>query len=227
LHGKSDTFVRHSRRASTASRLSAQNIPFTDLGFGSGGSLRVLRRLVKGLFCCGKSNNETKIERSVARKKNVIFWLAEWMILALLWLVLVGKLEWGEIWIGLAASALAAGTAARVNGTNFARFYPEIRWIFAGWRIPGYVVWDAVLIYAALIGLLFSRTPIASRILALPFPSGGSDERSATRRALATILTSISPNSVVIGIDQPQKLMLVHQIRATGVPKLTQILASK
>jgi hypothetical protein len=37
----------------------------------------------------------------------VIVWLAEWIILALLWLVLVAKLEWSEIWIGLATSALA------------------------------------------------------------------------------------------------------------------------
>jgi hypothetical protein len=43
----------------------------------------------------------------VESKKNVIFWLAEWIILALLWLVLVAKLEWSEIWIGLATSALA------------------------------------------------------------------------------------------------------------------------
>jgi multisubunit Na+/H+ antiporter MnhE subunit len=41
----------------------------------------------------------------VESKKNVIFWLAEWIILALLWLVLVPKLEWSEIWIGLATSA--------------------------------------------------------------------------------------------------------------------------
>ena len=160
-------------------------------------------------------------------KKNVIFWLAEWIVLTLLWLVLVGKPEWSEIWIGLAASALAAATATRVNGKNFARFAPEIRWILAGWRIPGYLVGDAVLIYAALFERLFSRKPTASRILALEFPSGGSDERSATRRALAIILTNMSPNFLVIGIDQQQNLMLVHQIRATGVPKLTQILASK
>jgi multisubunit Na+/H+ antiporter MnhE subunit len=165
--------------------------------------------------------------RTVESGKHVIFWLAEWIILALLWLALVGKLEWGEIWIGLAASALAAGAATRVNGRNFARFYPEIRWILAGWRIPGYLVGDAVFIYAALIELLFLRKPIASRILAVPFPSAGSDERSVTRRALSTILTSISPNSVVIGIDQQEKLMLVHQIRPTGVPNLTRILAGK
>ena len=160
-------------------------------------------------------------------KNNVIFWIVEWIILALLWLLFLGKLEWSEIWIGMGASALAAGAATSVNGKNFARFYPETRWMFAGWRIPGYLVWDAVLIYAVLFEFLFSRKPTGSRILALPFPSGDSDERSATRRALAIILTTLPANSLVIGIDQQQNLILVHQIRATGTPKLTQILATQ
>jgi multisubunit Na+/H+ antiporter MnhE subunit len=163
----------------------------------------------------------------VESKKNVIFWLAEWIILALLWLLFVGKLEWSETWIGLAASAMAAGTATSVNGKNFARFYPESRWIVAGWRIPGYLFWDAVLICAVLFEFLFLRKPIASRIQAVRFQSGGSDERSATRRALAAILTTMPPNSLVIGIDQQQDLILVHQMRATGIPKLTQILATQ
>ena len=55
-------------------------------------------------------------------KKNVIFWLAEWIILALLWLLFLGKLEWSEIWIGMGASALAAGAATSVNGKTSPAF---------------------------------------------------------------------------------------------------------
>ena len=160
-------------------------------------------------------------------KKNVIFWLAEWIILALLWLLLVGKLEWSEIWIGMAASALAAGAATSVNGKNFARFYPEARWIFAAWRIPGYLLSGAALISAVLFEFLFLGKQTASHIQAVPFQRGGDDERSSTRRALAIILTTMPPNFLVIGIDQQQNLILVHQIRATGVPKLTQMLSSQ
>ena len=45
--------------------------------------------------------------------------------------------------------------------------------------------------------------------------------------ALAIILTTMPANFLVIGIDQQQNLILVHQIRATGTPKLTQILATQ
>jgi multisubunit Na+/H+ antiporter MnhE subunit len=163
----------------------------------------------------------------VESKKDLIFWVTEWAMLALFWLLLVGKLEWSEIWIGMIASGSAITAATRVKGKNFARFYPEAHWIFEAWQLPGYLISESALIYQVLFESLFLRKQANSHIQAVPFQFGGSDERSVTRRALAIVLTTIPPNFVVIGIDQQQNLMLVHHIRATRVPKLTLILGKK
>jgi multisubunit Na+/H+ antiporter MnhE subunit len=125
------------------------------------------------------------------------------------------------------ASGLAITAATRVKGKNFVRFYPEVHWIFEAWQLPGYLISEAALIYRVLLESLFLRKQANSHIQAVPFQFGGSDERSAARRALAIVLTTIPPNFVVIGIDQQQNLMLVHQIRATRVPQLTLILGKK
>jgi multisubunit Na+/H+ antiporter MnhE subunit len=167
------------------------------------------------------------MNRRLKSTNDLLFSVVEWAFLMLIWLLLVGKLEWAETWMGVAASAMAATAATIVNRKHFAPFYPETRWIFEAWRLPGYLIADAVLIYAALFEFMFSRKQVGSRIHCVPFRSGGSDERSATRRALATILTTLPPNYLVIGIDQEQNLMLVHQIRPSEMPKLTEMLEAK
>jgi multisubunit Na+/H+ antiporter MnhE subunit len=160
-------------------------------------------------------------------KRSAILWLAEWVILMLLWLLLVGKSAEMEILIGALAAALAAAAAKIVNGQNFARFYPEARWLFEIWRLPGYLISGSAVIYRVLLESIFLGRQSSSRIQAVGFKVGRSDERSAARRALATILTTIPPNYIVIGIDEREDLILVHQIRATGVPEVARKLGAQ
>lgn len=55
---------------------------------------------------------------------------------------------------------------------------------------------------------------------AVPFRHGADEgRRAAGRRALAEAVGSVSPNTIVIGIDVERDLMLVHQLRPSGGPQ--------
>jgi hypothetical protein len=44
------------------------------------------------------------------------------------------------------------------------------------------------------------------------FPSEDDDARSAARRALATAAVSVAPNTLVVGVEGGEGVMLIHQL---------------
>jgi multisubunit Na+/H+ antiporter MnhE subunit len=57
------------------------------------------------------------------------------------------------------------------------------------------------------------RKRVRGSVWAVPFRHGGqADPEGAARRALATNAVMMTPNSVVIGIDPDDDVMLIHQL---------------
>jgi hypothetical protein len=54
--------------------------------------------------------------------------------------------------------------------------------------------------------------PVRGEFRVVPFPVEADDARSAARRALATALVSVAPNTVVVGVEGGEGEMLVHQL---------------
>ncbi|MDP9209825.1 MAG: hypothetical protein M3O65_15325 [Actinomycetota bacterium] len=57
--------------------------------------------------------------------------------------------------------------------------------------------------------------PVRGVFRVVPFPSDADDARSAARRALVTVLASVAPNTVVVGVEGAEGAeveMLVHQL---------------
>lgn len=50
----------------------------------------------------------------------------------------------------------------------------------------------------------------------MPFRGGGDGSDDVGRRALAEGLGSLAPNTIVIGIDGENDLLLVHQLHRSG-----------
>ncbi len=109
---------------------------------------------------------------------------------------------------------------------SFARFAPRVRWLLQVWRLPGDILYDTYIICAALLKRLGGRRSF-SRTLAVSFKAGGADEQAAARRALAVGLTTISPNTIVITIDEQKDLMLIHQMKASGASALMKELGAE
>jgi hypothetical protein len=62
---------------------------------------------------------------------------------------------------------------------------------------------------------LFSYKRERGSFRAIPF-KGGDGEYDRGRFALTDILGSLAPNTIVIGVDPDEELLLVHQLRPRG-----------
>jgi hypothetical protein len=125
------------------------------------------------------------------------------------------------------AAAVAATADFIIRRGGFAKFDPASRWLAEFWRESGYVINDSIVVFRVLLHQLIFRRKPASILRRIPFDPGGPTARSAARRALALILTTISPNFIVIGIDEKDESMLIHQIQEAGVPEVTKRLGAK
>lgn len=159
--------------------------------------------------------------------KRVIYWLAEAAVLFLFWLVFTVTTAPAELLVGAAASLVAAAGAEAVRGLNLAEFYPYIPWLLEFRRVPGMVLdgcW--VLVKVLVLRTLFGRD-IRGELKTVDFDPGGSDPRSAARRALAVTFTTLAPNFIVLRIDRKERLLLYHQVMGSSVPEVTRRLGAK
>ena len=151
--------------------------------------------------------------------------LVEWALFFLLWLLFEDQTNFYELLFGAGAALLAATGTELIRRQPFASFRPRVFWIAQAWRLPRYVLQDTVVIFWALVKRFF----VAGRSIlrSVPFEAGDSGAASAARRALAIAYTSMSPNCVVLSIDLAKRVMVVHQVEPSAVPRMTQNLGAK
>jgi multisubunit Na+/H+ antiporter MnhE subunit len=145
-----------------------------------------------------------------AVRARIGWWAVWWLALLGLWLLLV-TVSVQELAAGMIAAALGAAGAEIVHAQGLVRFDPDPRWFLRIWKLPRSVVRDCWLVSAALWRHLRGHS-INSGFRAIPFDRGGDDARASARRALTVLAISVSPNSIVVGIDEEADLMLVHQL---------------
>jgi multisubunit Na+/H+ antiporter MnhE subunit len=139
--------------------------------------------------------------------------LAIWSgALVALWLALTTTLDVQELVAGALAAAVAAVTAELVRAQGLVRFRPMPRWLVRSRILPRRVLSDSVLLGRVLFRHALRREVASGAFRALGFDPGGDDARSATRRALVIAAISLTPNTIVVGIDRNERLILVHQL---------------
>jgi len=143
--------------------------------------------------------------------KRVGFWVAWYVPLVLLWLLFVDTFARQEVIAGLVAAAVAATAAELVRSQELVRFRLDPRWLRGLPGLPWQVLHDTWLLTVAL-WRHCTGSPVRGVFRVVPFPSEADDDRSAARRALATALVSVAPNTVVVGVEGAEGEMLVHQL---------------
>lgn len=133
--------------------------------------------------------------------------------------------EWiaAAITAGLSISAtLVFATAADI------RFHLRLRDLAQAWRIPGQVFSGTGQVFRGLAKELLKPGGAGSSLRAAHFDHGKENNLAdAGRRALATIFVTATPNSIVLGFDEKQKLMVYHQILPSRLPKLARSLGAR
>jgi multisubunit Na+/H+ antiporter MnhE subunit len=138
-------------------------------------------------------------------------WVAWWAAFFVLWLLLV-TISWQEVGVGLVAAAIAATGAEAVRANDRLRFKPDPRWFARAIVLPPQILQDTWLLARVLARRIFRGEGPDSAFRAVPFEAGGDDARSSARRALVKAGLSAAPNTVVIGVDRQENIMLVHEL---------------
>jgi multisubunit Na+/H+ antiporter MnhE subunit len=146
--------------------------------------------------------------------RRVGFWIAWYVPLVLLWLAFVDSFAAAEVVVGLVAAAVAATAAELVRSQDLVRFRLDLRWLRDVRRLPWQVLGDCWLLAVALWRHCTGH-PVRGVFRVVPFPGEADDARSAGRRALVTALVSMSPNTMVVGVEGGEGELLVHQLVPT------------
>lgn len=138
-----------------------------------------------------------------------------------LWFLFVYQLSLIELVVGAAAAAVTVCALLISLRAVPLRFNPEARWLTRVFTLPGIVVKDMVLLLHV-VGHLVAGKKIHSLFQVTHFRAAGEGSRASAKRVLAVAFTTVSPNSIVIGIDSESGLLLFHEIEKSPVPKILQ-----
>jgi Na+/H+ ion antiporter subunit len=145
----------------------------------------------------------------LARLRSVAAWS---LALFGLWLLFVGTRQRYELIGGACAAVVGALFADALRRERLLRFRFELRWLAKVGAAPWKIVRDFGIVSWALFLQLARVRPVRSAYVAIPFPAGGNDAVSSGRRALGTILGTVSPNGIVVDIDTERGVALRHDL---------------
>ena len=149
-------------------------------------------------------------------RHHILPWLAWWVLAEILWLLFTSTVNASESIVGFGSSVVAATAAEIIRANRAFVFRARLRWLRTAWRIPVQIVRDTWTLFVVLALHVTKRKPVRGPWQAVPFRHGHpAGARDAGRRALATVMVSMSPNSLVVGIDPDDDELFFHQLRAS------------
>jgi hypothetical protein len=148
-------------------------------------------------------------------------WLVRWALLMALWLVLTDTQQWPELTAGAVAAALGATVAGLIVRAGQPKTLAKSAAILRlGPRRLGRplirMVVDTGILILALARTLTGRRPRGSFRVVRYMPDA--PRRSAAGRALTEIWGSLTPNRYVIGTDDEEGILMVHELVRTDEP---------
>jgi multisubunit Na+/H+ antiporter MnhE subunit len=150
----------------------------------------------------------------------------EFLFLLLLWMIFVSELRWHELEIGIAAALLATIGNWVVTEEGLAAFRPRARWVLLGLWEPWYVVKGMVVVFREL-WRTFTGVQPEGRFKAVAYQYGGADPMSTAKRALFAVYVTVSPDTIVVGLDRDQQIALLHQVGPEEISELARRLGAE
>lgn len=146
----------------------------------------------------------------LARRVGV--WLAWWVLMMSLWVIVDDSIEADELLVGAGAAALAALLAELAGHQAATRLRMRMQWLGPALHLPLDVARDTSTVFVALWRQVVRRQPPRSGFRELRVPYGGQSLEDKTRRALLIGAKSLAPNTFALGLDPEQGVMVVHQL---------------
>ncbi len=142
------------------------------------------------------------------------------------WILFTAGVNAHEMLVGGLAVVLSFVFLLVVYRSETQRVRVRLRDVLEAWRMPWYLLSDAWVITRVLVlDLLGKRAGSFYRVSG--FRTAREQPEMVGRRVLATVYTSMSPNSIILGIDWKQSRMLMHQVARSPVSKMTRRLGGQ
>jgi multisubunit Na+/H+ antiporter MnhE subunit len=142
-------------------------------------------------------------------------WLVWWVLLMSFWVILDDSIAVDELLAGAGAAALAAILAELVTHQAATRFRMRVEWLVPVLGLPGQVVRDTVIVFAALWRRLARGEQPLSGFRGIPVRFSDASDEGVARRVLLIGGRSVAPNTIAAGIDSERNVIVVHQLVAT------------
>ena len=164
----------------------------------------------------GRASQTCRRRRTAGLARRLAAWLLWWVLLMALWVILDDSIASDELLAGAGAAALGACLAETAGYQAATRFRIRVEWLIPVLGLPGQVVRDTVIVFAALWRRLARGQEPASGFRELPVRYGDNTAAGKTRRALQVGGQSVAPNTFALGIDRDRDVMVVHQLVVTS-----------
>lgn len=161
------------------------------------------------------------------KKTFVLPWLSL-PIFYVFWIAFVGTIAFHELLLGVIATLVATLGLFIINRRYPAKFSSTLQEVLSLWYVPWYLVSDTWKIIAVAGKDLLGIQSAASLFRTVQFDAGTKDDPSAVgRRVLAIVYTTMTPGTVVLGINVSDQKMLLHELVSSPLPKMTRDLGAR
>jgi multisubunit Na+/H+ antiporter MnhE subunit len=144
------------------------------------------------------------------------------------WITFVGTFAIHELLLGVIAISVATLGLFIINRRYPAKFSPTLREVLSLWYVPLYLVSDTGKILAVAGKDLIGIKRAGSLFRTVQFNAGTKEDTSAVaRRVLAVVYTTMTPGTIVLGINVSDQKMLLHELASSPLPKITRDLGAR
>jgi hypothetical protein len=143
------------------------------------------------------------------------------------WVLLVAGVKPHEMLVGALSITAAAAFMCSILRSETMELNFMLRDVVKVWQVPWHILTNTFTLCEVLFKDLLLNKPAGSYYRISGFKTSKTDPTLIARRVLATAYTTVSPNSIVIGIDYEQSRMLLHQVQRDEVSEMTKSLGGQ
>lgn len=148
-------------------------------------------------------------------RRNAGPWIAWWLVLAALYLVLADNVKPSELVVGAIAAAIGATGAVLVRRSRSSA-RPRTRWLLASARPLLAVVGDLLPLARVLLARGVLRRGGEGTLVEVRFAATSDAPDDVAYRALTQAFGSLGPNTVVVDVDERRGVLIAHQLHPTA-----------
>ena len=143
------------------------------------------------------------------------------------WIVFTGSFAAQEMLAGVVALLLVLGFMRAVEHCYPVDVEFAAKDLVQIWRLPWAMLTDSVQVSRVLFEDLFGVQREPARMRALHWYAGNPSAAKRGQAVLAATYLSATPNSIVLGVDHEQSLMIVHELKPTPASALARSLGAQ